>query len=574
MGGFRMDDVQKAQDTPDKTLAAGFSPALNDEAQSLLASRTQTVGDRTQLLHSRNSDPAGTEIGPTNPEKDMTVTVMVKSKASDREMDDTLQKITSGKMAPLSDAEFNAKFGADEKAMERVLQFAKERGLKAVEADPASGRVQLSGKAKNFDEAFKVDLIDYKDKDGSPFHSHTDEISVPKSIGNDIDGVFGLDNRKLAESHIVFPPSADSLEPHGLLTGYMPNRVADAYDFPRESMGKGQNVAIIELGGGLDFNDNAQYYKGHNLKAPEINVVTINGAENKTGTQADGEVALDSQVIGAVAPDAKQTLIFSDNTDKGFVDAITRATFPQALEAESSAVSISWGAPESSWTPDARHTMDVAFKKASLKGISVFCASGDAGAKDNSADGKYTTDFPSTDSWVTGTGGTKLVLDANGHRQSEVAWNDGRLIGMGKLVAGGGGISATEPVPDYQAGTPLPPNANKTGVPGRGVPDIAGSASMLDGYQIRFGGHEMPVGGTSGVAPLYAAMMMRINGALGHNVGFLNPFLYQKENSGVFYDITKGNNSGYNAGPGWDGVTGLGVVDGKAFLDALRKDAK
>lgn len=563
-----MSEVQKPQEAAAKNVES-VSSALTREAQSLLGG---SGSERTQLASGKASLPAGTEIGPSDPEKQMTVTVMVKSKATEKEIDDALNKITSGKMAPLTDAEFNARFGADEKALGRVLKFANSHGLKAVEVDPRSGRVELSGKTKDFNDAFKVSLKDYDDKDNGPFHSHNNAPSVPKGIGKDIDGVLGLDDRKIAEPHIVMPPPPEGgFQPRGLFSGYIPTQVAEAYNFPKESMGKGQSVAIIELGGGLDFKDNAQYYKAHNLKLPEINVITVNGAENKTGSGADGEVALDSQVIGAVAPDAKQNLIFAANTDQGFVDAITRATFPKDGETENSAISISWGAPESAWTDDARHAMSVAFKKAALKGISVFCASGDSGAKDNSKDGKYTTDYPSTDPWVTGTGGTRLKLDSNNQRRSEVAWNDGRLIGLGKLVAGGGGISAKEGVPDYQADAKLPPNANKTGLPGRGVPDIAGSASMLDGFQIRVGGHEAPVGGTSGVSPLYAALVMRVNSALGHNVGFINPFLYKKENAGMFFDVTQGNNGGYDAGPGWDGVTGMGVLDGQKFLNALRK---
>lgn len=564
---------EKSEKDSPKNSISDFGSTLSNEASNIWQ-RVRQIGGRIHLPNSHHADADGAALlGPTDPEKQINVTVMVKSKASEKEIDDTLNKISSGKMKPLSETEFNAKFGADQEAMQRVLKFAQDHHLTAREINDSSGRVLLSGKSKDFSTAFKVDLKDYDDSNGAgPFHAHNKDVSVPRGVGKDIEGVFGLDNRKLAEPHIVFPPKPDPFQPHGLFTGYMPDQVAKAYNFPQESMGAGQNVAIIELGGGLDFKDNAEYYKSHNYKLPELRVVTVAGAENKTGSQADGEVALDSQVIGVLAPDAKQTLVFAPNTDQGFVDAIDRAAFPQKGELENSAISVSWGAPESSWTAEARHSMDLAFKKAALKGISIFCASGDSGSKDNSKDGKHTTDFPSTDQWVTGTGGTKLLLDNNGHRKAEVAWNDGRLIGLGKLVAGGGGISATEAVPDYQAGTKLPPNANGTNQPGRGVPDISGNASMLEGYQIRFGGHEMPVGGTSAVAPLYAALTMRVNGALGHNIGFINPFIYK--NPEVFHDVTSGNNQGYSAGPGWDAVTGLGVIDGQKFLDALKKASK
>jgi kumamolisin len=104
------------------------------------------------------------------------------------------------------------------------------------------------------------------------------------------------------------------------------------------------------------------------------------------------------------------------------------------------------------------------------------------------------------------------------------------------------------------------------------VPDIAGDASPSTGYIVRVGDNEVVVGGTSAVAPLYAAMMMRINGALGKPVGFLNPFLYKHGNSGIFNDITQGNNNGFNAGPGWDAATGWGSIRGSELLAQLRSE--
>jgi kumamolisin len=159
---------------------------------------------------------------------------------------------------------------------------------------------------------------------------------------------------------------------------------------------------------------------------------------------------------------------------------------------------------------------------------------------------------------VTGTGGTRLD-----HSGGEVVWNEGG-------GATGGGISDKFPVPDFQKDVDLPANANGNGHTGRGAPDIAGDAAPSTGYEIRVGGQEQVVGGTSAVAPLYAGLMMRVNGALGHPVGYLNPILYKNANSGIFNDITDGNNNGYNAGPGWDAATGLGSIDGQKFLDLMR----
>ena len=221
-------------------------------------------------------------------------------------------------------------------------------------------------------------------------------------------------------------------------------------------------------------------------------------------------------------------------------------------------------------------SMDLALKKAALKGITVFVASGDAGAGDlnprQKDDGKFVADFPAASSFVTATGGTRMVIDPATGKPHEVAWNDT------PSDTSGGGISQVIEVPDFQKGITMPenphpanPNGPKTG---RGVPDIAGDASPATGYILRVNGLTKVVGGTSAVAPLYAALMMRVNGALGQSVGYLNPFLYKHGSSGIFNDVTEGGNNGFSAGPGWDSVTGWGSIRGTEFLKQLRAELK
>jgi kumamolisin len=70
------------------------------------------------------------------------------------------------------------------------------------------------------------------------------------------------------------------------------------------------------------------------------------------------------------------------------------------------------------------------------------------------------------------------------------------------------------------------------------------------------------------VAPLYAGLFALINQSTGTRVGFVNPTLYANEPA--FTDITSGNNNGYDAGPGWDPVTGLGSPIGTSILSALK----
>ncbi len=557
-----MIDVQDLPEGGSK-LEENASQALHNEVMTELNPRLRFVGERAELLNTRVDNTAkepGEKVEPTDPNKEITATVMVKSKASDKEIDDTLGKIARREIKPLSDQEFNDKFGSDPEAMKRVLKFAEDNGLKVEEADPASGKVLLKGKVKDFQEAFKVELDDVKGPLGVK-RERTGTISVPRNIAADVVGVFGLETKPLAHSNAVRLESGTGPFRPRTSTGLLPTDAAKAYDFPTESKGAGQGVAIVQFGGGLDLEDNAKYYEQNNLKLPDISIVTVDGAKMKRGVSADDEVAMDSQILGTVAPDAKQMLIFAPNSDQGFLDAITRATFTEEGEQANSVISISWGAPESVWSKQAVENLNLAFKKAALKGITVFAASGDEGAR-NGTD-RFTADYPASDPYVIATGGTELKLDEHGKVKSEQPWKDG-----------GGGISELTPVPDFQNEVKLPANANKNDKTGRGVPDLAGNANPATGYRIRVNGMEATMAGTSAVAPLYAGLVLRINSILGERVGFLNPFFYKNGNSDIFRDMTTGNNGGYDAGPGWDAMTGWGVLNGNKLLAALKEAEK
>ena len=83
----------------------------------------------------------------------------------------------------------------------------------------------------------------------------------------------------------------------------------------------------------------------------------------------------------------------------------------------------------------------------------------------------------------------------------------------------------------------------------------------------------MVAGGTSAVAPLWAALIALMNQQAGRNLGFLNHALYAvpgyPNNPGPLHDITTRSNGAYDAGPGWDPCTGLGSPDGARLSKAL-----
>lgn len=99
------------------------------------------------------------------------------------------------------------------------------------------------------------------------------------------------------------------------------------------------------------------------------------------------------------------------------------------------------------------------------------------------------------------------------------------------------------------------------------MPDVAGDASPITGYTVLIGGEQTVIGGTSAVAPLWAALIARINAAKGEPAGFINPKLYKAPH--VCNDITQGNNGSFAASEGWDACTGLGSPNGQKVAGAL-----
>jgi kumamolisin len=196
-------------------------------------------------------------------------------------------------------------------------------------------------------------------------------------------------------------------------------------------------------------------------------------------------------------------------------------------------------------------------------------ASGDNGSGDAVTDGQPHVDFPASSPHPLACGGTKLLADpSTGTISSEVVWNET----ASHKGAGGGGVSDQFPLPSWQATAGVPTLAD--GSSGRGVPDVAGNADPTTGYQIYSGGQAQVVGGTSAVAPLWAALVSRLAEATGQGFGLLQPTLYAGVTPGVsgpgFRDITSGNNGAYAAGPGWDACSGLGSPDGTALLTRLK----
>ncbi|MGZ4299912.1 MAG: S53 family peptidase, partial [Solirubrobacteraceae bacterium] len=387
------------------------------------------------------------------------------------------------------------------------------------------------------------------------YRARSGALTVPAELGDVVMGVFGIDNRPQARPHLRRHAQAQAA------TSFTPVQVAEAYAFPSGATGKGRTVGIIELGGGFSTDDLSTYFQGLGLTGPSVTAVSVDGGQNTPGTDpnADGEVMLDIEVVGAVAPDVAIAVYFAPNTDQGFIDALSTAVHDTVHKP--SVISISWGESEDAWSAQARTQMEQILTEAGALGVTVTVAAGDNGSADAVNDGQQHVDFPASAPHALACGGTSLR--ASGMKiESETVWND---PGGG---ATGGGISRQFPMPDYQANANLPVNVD-TRAPGRGVPDVSGDADPQTGYVIRVDGAEETIGGTSAVAPLWAGLIARLDEQLGAPLGFVQPLLYQLLGSGSFHDIHSGDNGSYTAGPGWDACTGLGSPDGTALAAAV-----
>jgi kumamolisin len=349
--------------------------------------------------------------------------------------------------------------------------------------------------------------------------------------------------------------------------------VAQLYNFPTGLDGAGQCIGILEFGGGFSTDDLNTYFQQLSLSTPSVTAVSVDGVTNQPAPGQDSpdtEVMLDIEMSGALAPGAKIAVYFSNFTEQGWVDAITTAVHDDVNKP--SVLSVSWGYPEGQliWSAAAIQAVNEAFQAAAAMGVTVCCATGDDGSRDQVDDGLAHCDFPCTSAYVLACGGTTLQSSGTSIT-SETVWNDGPNGG-----ATGGGISDSIDLPTWQANAHVPPSVNPGGRIGRGVPDVAANADPETGYQILADGEQGVVGGTSAAAPLWAGLIALVNQKLGTPVGFLNPLLYsQLAGADALNDITTGNNDitgeigGYSAGPGWDPCTGFGSPNGNAIGNAL-----
>ena len=367
--------------------------------------------------------------------------------------------------------------------------------------------------------------------------------------------IFSMLNRTLGIQYFIFN-SSDDFVPYEenasyLANPYTPANIYDAYDMnyihDQGYYGNNTTIAVVDAYGDPTINyDVSAFDNLTGLPAINLNISTPEGAITSTNSDWASETAIDVEWSHAMAPGAKINLVLSPGDGSRLLDSVAYAVTHHL----GNIISISWGQAESQMTAPELSELNSIYRQAAEENITVVAASGDQGANDGTS--AKTVNFPASDPYVLGVGGTTLTETSSGG-YTQTAW--GETVN-GKVEASGGGFSSYFSTPYYQ----VAPNYTESK---RGVPDVSLDANPNTGVLTIVDGREYTLGGTSIATPMWAGIIATMDQYYNRSLGLVNPIFYKisetKYYSKAFTQITSGGNYGYSAGSGWNPVTGLGT---------------
>lgn len=533
-------------------------------------------------------------IGPLNPDHPITFTVVLAARQQlpSTYVDDValLAQKHSHACNHLTHVALSKSHGALAGAVERVRSFAAGYGIKVVEDASHRRSMQLYGRAGDIERAFKSKFDEFE-LNGHRFFAPARKINVPQDLDGVIEAILGLHSSQQSRPHRR--SSIRTIE-----TGISVHDLARSYSFPPDLDGSGQTIGLIEFGGGFYQDDIEQFCARIGVKAPRISVVPIGTGVNQPASrrsvhefldviegklslaasaeqtdpfisaQCTVEVTMDIEILAALAPGAHIVVYFASSSEQELYHAISYAVHDQHHHPD--VLSISWGVPERSLSHPSIQAIENCLCEASHMGITVCASTGDAGAQNGSNDGSISVNYPASSPYCLACGGTSGKVK-HGVIDEESVWNSTH---EGIKGASGGGISACFRVPGWQKSIKLP--ASPGGAAGRGIPDVAGLADPRHGCELQIHGRTFASAGTSAVAPLWAALVAKMNQGLGQRCGHLHRHIYAlgQERKPALRPVLKGNNGFYSAGKGWSACTGYGTPRGEELLQHLKDSFK
>ncbi|WP_157875889.1 carboxypeptidase regulatory-like domain-containing protein [Streptacidiphilus griseoplanus] len=340
--------------------------------------------------------------------------------------------------------------------------------------------------------------------------------------------------------------------PHGLT----PSDLTSAYNLPKDG-GAGATIAIVDAYDNPNVAADLAVYRAQYglppLKPGQFTKVNERGLQSDYPAADEGwaaEISLDVDMVSAIAPQASIILVEADTPS---IDNLG-AGVDQAVALGATYVSNSYGTAYSSIPGSGESPDDVRLSSRYYDhpGAAIVASSGD---------GNYGVSFPASSPYVTSVGGTSLVRDASTARGwSETTWNS---HGGGP----GSGCSLVQPKPAFQKDTGC---AQRTVADVSAVADPVTGVSVYDTFGSTYGTGWAQYGGTSAASPIIAATYA-LAGSLPSGV---HPNSFPYAHPGSLNDVTSGSNGTCEpaylcqAGPGYDGPTGLGTPNGTAAFSS------
>ena len=513
----------------------------------------------------------------------------------------------------LTPTQFRDRFGAAPDTLAALQTWLRSGGLTVTGTNSAGTLTTAGGTAAQVERLLHVELRTYA-LGGRTYFAPSAAPQHP--AGLPITGILGLTDlqRFATPHHQARGPQAHATTSTGLPTlgplqaqpaatvppeyptAFVGEDLATLYDMPAENTGQGQTAAVIGWGSADPVIKDLRLAEANRgLPAIAVRVVDVGSPGDVfTGTSGKDEWDLDTQVVREVAPGAARLDLYmgpddptanSGTGNAGSIDLLTDTIARWVDDNVDRQANLSAGLCEES---PVEHDLGLGFEdaveqvltQAVAQGQTLFTASGDNGSSCphlvtvNTVviAGDPRMEYPAASPHAVGVGGTDVVLSQREPPQRTVEY---------AAPYTGGGSSLFLPAPDYQRQLPAVAghcaighdgSASETLAPCRGVPDVAAFAGEANGfwvYQYDDTGKESDGAfvGTSVASPVWTATWTRVQAASAGGTGFANPALYRLMPATLgattpdFLDITTGSNGPYDALPGWDYVSGLGVPD-------------
>ena len=457
-------------------------------------------------------------------------------------------------------------FAVPETSATPVTDWLKQQGYKIEKVTSDRTSIYASAPLSTIEASLGVHMTTVT-KDGVTYPAAQDAPSLPSDVATSVSAIIGLQPYRRARKHLRRPPVefgrvAPADTPASRANGYLVSDLLGAYGATGvAATGAGQTIAIV-IDTFPDDGDLQTFWQANGLPGNLGRVTKLN-VTGGTLPPIEGEESLDAQWTSGIAPDAAIRIYASGSLAFVALDQALDAVF-EDLPANPGLrqVSISLGLGELYYESAKAEitTQHLKFTKLAAAGVNVFVSSGDAGSNPDqtghSATGPLQAEYEASDPFVIGVGGTTLQLNDDGSVASESGWS-----------GSGGGKSVLFPRPAWQTGAGVPNGTQRL------VPDVSCAADSNLGGMVVINGQPQAVGGTSWAAPVWAALCARLNDARAQAgkqaLGFANPLLYPLNGTAAFRDVTSGSNGAYDAGPGYDMVTGLGSPNLAALIKAL-----